>query len=147
MEGDFMPRCLHNANLDARAFVCETDNDYPVPFLQTNPMAKKKKTRKQADEPHHYLAAWREFRGKTQEQLGAEVGTNKSVISLIESGQRGLSDKWRRRLAPALKTSPGWLDYDPNNLPSDILEIWPAVPEHMREQAIDILRTFVKKAS
>lgn len=50
----------------------------------------------------------------TQEQLAERVGTAGNVIGLIESGQRGLSDKWLRKLAPELGTTPGFLlDHSP----------------------------------
>jgi len=55
--------------------------------------------------PRNYLREWREFRELTQMQLAAMVGTKGSVISLLESGDRRLSDKWLRRLAPALNTT------------------------------------------
>lgn len=62
----------------------------------------------------HYLRQWREFRRMTQEQLADAVGTSKAVISLLESENRGLSDKWAHRLAKPLRTTPGALfDYDP----------------------------------
>lgn len=92
------------------------------------------------------LRAWREFRGLTQDELAALVGTNGSVISLLESGTRGLSLKWLVRLAPPLKTTPGMLlDHDPNQLDNSILEIWGQVPESQKPQAREILTTFARK--
>jgi transcriptional regulator with XRE-family HTH domain len=77
------------------------------------------------DEPRNYLRAWREFRRMTQAQLAAAVGTEGSVISLIESGDRGLSDKWLRRLAPVLHTSPGiLLDFHPESVDEATLHQW-----------------------
>ena len=74
--------------------------------------------------PNH-LKAWREFRELTQEQLAEAVGTNANMIHYLETGERGLSAKWLRRLAPALKTTPGLLlDHDPNDLDSDMIEAW-----------------------
>src|SRR5687768_13320117 len=74
------------------------------------------------DRAVNHLKAWREFRRMTQEELAEKVGTTGSVISMLESGNRGLSDKWLRKLAPALNTSPGHLlDHDPNDLPTDII--------------------------
>lgn len=105
-------------------------------------MAKKANSKKR-QAPLHYLKEWREFRKLTQEQLAEAVATTKGVISLIESGDRGLSDKWARRLAPALRTRPGWLlDHDPHTLPSDILEVWSAIPVERQAQAIKVLETF-----
>jgi len=104
-------------------------------------MAKRKKTSRP-----NKLTAWREFRGLTQDELAALIGTNGSVISLLESGGRGLSLKWLIRLAPALKTTPGMLlDHDPNNLDNSILELWGQVPDTQKPQAREILVTFARK--
>lgn len=98
-------------------------------------------------EQRNHLRAWREFRRMTQVQLAEAVGTKGSVISLLESGERRLSDKWLRRLAPALQTTPGHLlDYDPESVPTDLLEIWASIPEDRRAQAIEVLSTFRKTA-
>ncbi len=79
----------------------------------------------------------------TQAKLAEAVGTTGAVISLLESGDRGLSDKWLRRLAPVLGARPGHLlELDPNEASSDILEIWEDIPEERREQARSILSTF-----
>lgn len=91
----------------------------------------------------NHLKAWREFRQLTQEQLGERIETTGAVISLLESGHRKLSPKWLRKLAPALGTSPGHLlDHDPNDLPTDILDLWATIPEENREQALKVLETF-----
>lgn len=79
----------------------------------------------------------------TQTELAEAVGTKGSVISLLEAGERRLSDKWLRRLAPALQTTPGHLlDYRPDDVPTDLLEIWASIPEERRAQAIEVLNTF-----
>jgi len=91
----------------------------------------------------NYLKAWREFRKLTQEELAEKVDTTGSVISMLESGNRGLSDKWLRRLAPALDTTPGYLlDHDPNNLPTDIIDIWNHIDARDRPRALRVLESF-----
>ena len=118
----------------------------PVRLLQTNLMKSKGKS-KSPGRPLHFLKEWREFRHLTQEALAAAVGTSKSVISLIESGGRKLSDKWARRLAIPLKVRPGWLlDQDPYEMSTSILEVWGSIPEDQQAQAIMVLKTFVKKS-
>jgi transcriptional regulator with XRE-family HTH domain len=99
-----------------------------------------------APEPNH-LKAWREFRQLTQEQLASRLDppTTGSVISLLEAGERKLSPKWLRRLAPALHTTAGYLlEYDPNELPTAILDVWADIPEERRDQALKVLETFRK---
>ena len=95
----------------------------------------------------NYLRQWREYRKMTQEQLAGECDppTTGSVISLLEEGERGLSLKWLRRLAPALKTRPGHLaDINPLDVDTLTLELIDAIPADKRDQAAAILRTFLK---
>ncbi len=93
--------------------------------------------------PPNFLRAWREHRGLTQGQLAEMVGTTGSVISLLESGARGLGDKWLRKLAAALGTRTGHLlEMSPQNADNDILEIWADVPAADRAKAKLILNAF-----
>ena len=95
------------------------------------------------DRPANHLRAWRLFRGLTQEALAEKIGTTKAVIGHIETGERGLSDKWLMKLAPVLGTSPGHLlEHDPDDLPTDILDIWSQIPEAERERALTVLKAF-----
>lgn len=107
--------------------------------LSHNPkMAGKTKT-----ESVNHLRAWRQHKRLTQTTLANLANTKASVISELESGQMQLSDKWLRRLAPHLGTTPGFLlDHDPNDMDSAFLEAAMAVPRERREQVLEILRTF-----
>lgn len=97
--------------------------------------------------PNH-LRAWREKRGMTQEELADAVGTNQNMIAYLETGERGLSAKWLRRLAVPLNTTPGMiLDHDPNDLPADILEIWGTADARQRRQLVDIAKTLVTSSA
>jgi transcriptional regulator with XRE-family HTH domain len=100
------------------------------------------------DPERNFLKAWREHRRMTQVQLAEKVDTTGAVISLLESGDRRLSDKWLRRIAPALGIPVGYLlEQHPDNVRADILEIWAEIPEDRREQALDVLKAFRKKAN
>lgn len=91
----------------------------------------------------NHLRAWREFRGLTQAKLAEAVGTTGAVISLLESGDRGLGDKWLRKLAPVLGTRPGHLlEVDPTDTSTDVLDVWADIPEERRDQALQVLQTF-----
>lgn len=91
----------------------------------------------------NYLQAWRKFRRITQDELAERVGTTKAVISLLESGQRPLSAKWLRKLAPALQTTPGHLlDHDPESLPTDMLALWADIDARDRPRALRVLESF-----
>ncbi|RKF23355.1 XRE family transcriptional regulator [Altericroceibacterium spongiae] len=94
----------------------------------------------------NYLRAWREFRHMSQAELAEAVGTNQNMIGYLESGERGLSAKWLRRLAPALKTQPGFiLEHDPSTLPTDIIEIWVNASAEERKQLISVAQALVRK--
>lgn len=84
----------------------------------------------------------------SQDQLAEMIGTKGNVIGHLESGERGLSDKWLRRLAPALGTTPGFLlDHAPTDIDAAYLEAVFAVHKDDREQALQILRTFKRTAT
>lgn len=96
----------------------------------------------------HYLKEWREFRQMTQQELADAIDTHKSVISDMERGKLQLSPKWLNRFAPVLQTQPGHiLDHDPNDLDSDIIDIWAHIPKESRAQAAAVLKTFQKKTA
>jgi transcriptional regulator with XRE-family HTH domain len=91
----------------------------------------------------NYLKAWREFKRLSQEELAEKVGTTASMISMLETEQRGLSAKWLRRLAPALGTTPGHLlDLDPEAVDTDVIDIWTAIADRDKVRAKQILLAF-----
>lgn len=93
------------------------------------------------------LRAWRVYRQLTQQALADKIGTTASVIAMLEGGNRQLSPKWLRRLAPALGTTPGrLLELDPENLPTDILREWDDIPAPDRARALAVLQAFKRSA-
>jgi len=85
-----------------------------------------------------WLAAWRDFKGLTLEDVAAEVGTSKGIISDLETGalrstgnraQRYNADTLRA-VASALKIHEGWL-LDIN--PFDADPHWLAVADGFRD--------------
>ena len=94
--------------------------------------------------PNH-LKAWREFRKLSQAGLAERVGTNQNMIAYLESGERGLSAKWLRKLAPALNTTPGHLlDHDPHEMDADIIDIWMAANQRERRQLADVAKAIIR---
>lgn len=92
----------------------------------------------------NYLQSWREYRGLTQEKLAEMAGTTGSVISMLEAGERGLSAKWLRKLAPLLDTTPGHLlDLDPGEIDADVIDIWATASSRQRAQIVQIAKTIV----
>lgn len=99
--------------------------------------------RKAAKKSSNHLRAWREYREMTQEELAEKVGTAGNVISLLESGDRNLSDKWLRRLAPALRTRPGFLlEFSPHDADLSILEAITDVAPDRKGEALRLLQVF-----
>ncbi|WP_310498317.1 helix-turn-helix transcriptional regulator [Sandarakinorhabdus sp.] len=91
--------------------------------------------------PNH-LRDWRDFRKLTQEDLAHAAGTTASVVSMLENGERQLSAKWLRRLAPCLETTPGLLlDHNPYDLDASILEIWNNADKGEQRQIIALAET------
>jgi transcriptional regulator with XRE-family HTH domain len=97
--------------------------------------------------PNH-LKAWRHFRQMTQQQVAdaIEPPTTKQVIQALESSKMGLSAKWLRRLAPALKTRPGLLlDHAPESLDTEWSDAVEEVPSERRGEAIQILKVLSRR--
>lgn len=92
------------------------------------------------------LRAWRLHRGLTQEDLAKAVNppTTTNMIQYLESGERGLSLKWLRRLADALNTTPGHLaDFAPNEdrAQAELLDLWAhKLDREQRKQLYTIAR-------
>lgn len=120
---------------------CSLSKDIHALVLQTAGMAEDKN-----GGPNH-LRAWREFMKMTQEELAAacDPPTTGSVISLLEEGERGLSLKWLRRLAPALKTRAGFLaDFNPSDADTRTLEMISRLEPDQKDQVERIVATFLR---
>jgi hypothetical protein len=67
------------------------------------------------------------------------------MIQYLETGERGLSAKWLRRLAPALETTPGMiLEHNPNDLDSDIVDIWAHMDARQKRQISEIAKALIR---
>lgn len=96
--------------------------------------------------PNH-LKAWREYRELTQAELAEAVGTNANMIGYLEAGERSLSLKWLRKLAPALDTNVGMLaQYNPHDIDKDLIEIWATVSTRDQAKILEIAKLIVTDA-
>lgn len=94
--------------------------------------------------PNH-LAAWMRYRGIKGAALAKELGVTPGMISDLANSNRALSAKWLRRIAPALRTTPGMLlDHDPYNLDSDMIEIWIDATADQRKTLSDLARVIIR---
>ncbi|MEO6379103.1 MAG: helix-turn-helix transcriptional regulator [Caulobacteraceae bacterium] len=90
--------------------------------------------------PNH-IRAWRIYRGLSQAELGALVGTTQHMICDFETGNRRLSAKWLKLFGPVFGAPPGViLDYEPAEAPTNLLELWSEIPEENRRAALNILK-------
>jgi len=96
----------------------------------------------------HYLRQWRERKKLTQAKLAEMAGTTASVVSLIETGERGLRDIWVYKFAAALRIRPGYL-FDVNpfkaNTRTDIIESVAEITDESQVQLWEIVKTFPRK--
>lgn len=139
-----MPRIFADCKGKRNRCVCSLREDGVCESWQTANMATDK------NGGPNYLRAWREYRRMTQEELAAELSppTTGSVISLLEDGERGLSLKWLRRLAPALRTRPGFIaDFNPLEADTLTLELIESVPDDKKDHVLRIVRTFIEEAA
>lgn len=84
----------------------------------------------------------------SQEELAKAIGSTHQVIGYLERGRTQLSAKWLRKLAPALKTTPGlMLDHDPNDLSEDMIELWTGATDDQRRQLTEIGKTILRTAN
>lgn len=95
----------------------------------------------------NHLGAWMRYRKVNGAQLASELGKTPGMISDLVNSKRALSAKWLRRLAPALKTTPGMLlDHDPFTLDADMIDIWVTASLDQRKTLADIARAVVKSS-
>ena len=74
------------------------------------------------DQPYrHYLREWREKRGLLQEELAKAVGSSKSVISRLETGERPIKIEMQFKLMRALQISPAQFFSPPDDPSLDAL--------------------------
>jgi plasmid maintenance system antidote protein VapI len=95
--------------------------------------------------PNH-LKAWMRFRKVKGAKLAELLETTPSVISELASSKTALSAKWLRRLAPHLRTTPGFLlDHDPKNLDEDFINMYVEANDDERRQMADMAKIITRK--
>lgn len=87
------------------------------------------------------LKAWREHRKMSQAVLAEAVNTNANMIGYLESGERGLTALWMRKLAVPLGVRPGLLiDGLPDEKPAvpSVSELGRMIERAMKELPIGV---------
>lgn len=91
-----------------------------------------------------YIRQWREYRGYSQDKLGAMLDTSGSMISRIENGNTPYTQDVLEALAEALMTDPAsLLMRDPTN-PEALWSIWDRAQEGQKKMIEEVARTIVK---
>ncbi len=91
-----------------------------------------------------FIRQWREYRGKTLEQLAEATGITHASLSRIERGLQPYSQAILEALAEALMTDPAsLLMRDPKNADA-IWSIWDQAKEGERRMIEQLARTVVK---
>lgn len=95
-----------------------------------------------------YLAAWRDYKQLTLDELGAEMGEAKGRLSELETGKpdkNGVPRRYNRDLldkaAAALNIAPGWL-LDVNPFAAD--QTWMKIQEQLRQLGEADLQTVLR---
>lgn len=97
--------------------------------------------------PRLYLREWRKHRGLSQERLAERLGTNKSVISELESGKARWNGDHLAALADALDCEPVDLIVRNPTDPEGIWSIWERVKPVDRDTARRILEQLAEPPS
>ena len=87
----------------------------------------------------------RNARGLSIEELAAKADLSPSYISRMSRGERNISLRNLEKLATALECSPEDLMGGELHAPTDIADIWAAIPVERRELAKSVLESFVSK--
>lgn len=100
----------------------------------------------------NYIRHYRLAKGLTLQQLGDMLDpiASPGTLSAYESGKRNIGQTRLRQIAEALGVSQGsLLDPPPSNEEeiSNVIDLWDHIPENRREQAIEVLKTFVDKGA
>jgi len=141
-DGASIPRHSQIANVFASADFRRSGNDRNGSIPQYANMEDEDKN----GGPNH-LRAWMIYRDMKGVELAKALGGNVTpgMVSDLANGNRALSAKWLRRLAPLLGTTPGMLlDHDPRELSADLLDIWGNADPAQRRQLIDVAKAIVR---
>lgn len=89
-----------------------------------------------------FLKEWRKHRQLTQEQLADRLDVDRTIISKVERGKLQYSQGFLEAAAEALMCEPADLIVRDPTTVEGIWTIWDTIPEHERERALTILKTF-----
>ena len=89
----------------------------------------------------HFIRAWREYRGLTQEQFAERIGINRAYLSKIETGKRRYDQPFLEAAADVLRCDPADLIVRDPRDPEGIWSIWDTLAPAQRVQVVEIAKT------
>ena len=96
----------------------------------------------------HYVAAWRKYRGLSQEQLAERIGKSRGLISQLESGTTAYTAETLHALADALSCEP-WdlLNVDPTKEGQvvDIMDLLREATPEQKAEAVGFIKGLVRR--
>lgn len=91
-----------------------------------------------------HMRQWREFRGRTLEDVADKIGITHATLSRIERGVHPYSQSVLEAVAKELSTDvPSLLTRDPSD-PENIWGVWELAEPDQRQMIVDIAKTIVK---
>jgi transcriptional regulator with XRE-family HTH domain len=118
-----------------------------VTALGDNDSMSNVRSRLKPDKPSHFIRAWRNYRGLSQEKLGSRIGVTHGAISLLERGKIGYTQQTLEALADALQCEAADLLWrEPGSFFGIIMDEVRQIPPEDQERVVAILRAFRKVA-
>lgn len=133
--------CARDAHRCASTFCASRANDSRHPLRQPWCMARKARAAERRS-PGHFLRAWRDYRGLSQDKLGERAGLSHGQISRLENGVSELREDTLARLAAALRVPPEAMYRAPqehNGLAVDLAHRIMALPQGERDALLTII--------
>lgn len=92
----------------------------------------------------NFMQAWREHRGLSRDELAAHLDTASNVVWNLEVGERGLSTKWLRKIAPILDCTIDDLLGRHPNAAGELVPMPVKITPAQRRQIITMAETLVR---
>lgn len=106
-----------------------------------------RKTRQKKQYRRTFIREWREYRNLSQERLAERIGKSPGLISQIENRKGPYTQETLEAIASALLCDPADLLIRNPLDPEGLWTIWDGIEAPAKPQAIEVLKTFRKRAS
>lgn len=90
----------------------------------------------------HYLRAWREYRGKSLDEVAEAIGATVGGIAKVERGENAYTQAMLEAIAHVLNCEPADLLAGPPQKAPNFLLLWEQIPANRRPMALEVLKPF-----